>query len=71
LQQAIVKFEKEFFKALTIREVLRFIAAAETGRVSAAAARLNVTQSAVTASLKGLKPKSDQNCSTGIRTASH
>jgi Bacterial regulatory helix-turn-helix protein, lysR family len=55
VQQAIVKFEKEFFKALTIRQVRHFIAAAETGRVSAAAAGLNVTQSAVTASLKGLE----------------
>jgi DNA-binding transcriptional LysR family regulator len=54
LQQAIVKFEKEFFMALTIRQVRHFIAIAETGRVSAAAAGLNVTQSAVTASLKAL-----------------
>jgi Asp-tRNA(Asn)/Glu-tRNA(Gln) amidotransferase A subunit family amidase len=36
--------------ALTFRQVRHFIATAETGRVSAAAAGLNVTQSAVTAS---------------------
>jgi hypothetical protein len=38
--------------ALTFRQVRHFIATAETGRVSAAAAGLNVTPSAVTASLK-------------------
>jgi DNA-binding transcriptional LysR family regulator len=32
-----VKFEKEFFMALTIRQVRHFIATAETGRVSAEA----------------------------------
>jgi DNA-binding transcriptional LysR family regulator len=41
--------------ALTFRQVRHFIATAETGRVSAAAAGLNVTQSAVTASLKALE----------------
>ena len=41
--------------ALTIRQVRHFIATAETGRVSAAAAGLNVTQSAVTASIKALE----------------
>ena len=41
--------------ALTIRQVRHFIATAETGRVSAAAAGLNVPQSAVTASLKALE----------------
>jgi len=41
--------------ALTFHQVRRFIATAETGRVSAAAAGLNVTQSAVTASLKALE----------------
>src|SRR5882757_9203292 len=40
---------------LTFRQVRHFIATAETGRVSAAAAGLNVTQSAVTASLKALE----------------
>ena len=41
--------------ALTIRQVRHFIATAETGRVLSAAAGLNVTQSAVTASLKALE----------------
>ena len=41
--------------ALTFRQVRHFIATAETGRVSAAAAGLNVTQSAVTASIKALE----------------
>jgi DNA-binding transcriptional LysR family regulator len=41
--------------ALTFRQVRHFIATAETGRVLAAAAGLNVTQSAVTASLKALE----------------
>ena len=41
--------------ALTISQVRHFIAAAETGRVSAAAAGLNATQSAVTSSLKALE----------------
>jgi len=36
-------------------QVRHFIATAESGRVSAAAAGLNVTQSAVTASLKALE----------------
>jgi DNA-binding transcriptional LysR family regulator len=40
---------------LTFRQVRHFIATAETGRVSAAAAGLNVTQSAVTASIKALE----------------
>jgi DNA-binding transcriptional LysR family regulator len=41
--------------ALTFRQVRHFIATAESGRVSAAAAALNVTQSAVTASIKALE----------------
>jgi DNA-binding transcriptional LysR family regulator len=41
--------------ALTFRQVRHFIATAESGRVSAAAAGLNVTQSAVTASIKALE----------------
>ena len=41
--------------ALTFRQVRHFIATAETGKVSAAAANLNVTQSAVTASIKSLE----------------
>jgi DNA-binding transcriptional LysR family regulator len=41
--------------ALTIRQVRHFIATAEAGRVSAAVAGLNVTQSAVTASIKALE----------------
>jgi len=41
--------------ALTFRQVRHFIATAEIGRVSAAAAGLNVTQSAVTASIKALE----------------
>jgi DNA-binding transcriptional LysR family regulator len=40
---------------LTFRQVRHFIATAEAGQVSAAAAALNVTQSAVTASLKALE----------------
>jgi DNA-binding transcriptional LysR family regulator len=40
---------------LTFRQVRHFIATAETGRVSAAAAALNVTQSTVTASIKALE----------------
>jgi DNA-binding transcriptional LysR family regulator len=40
---------------LTFCQVRHFIATAETGRVSAAAAGLNVTQSAVTASIKALE----------------
>ncbi|QIG92843.1 MULTISPECIES: LysR substrate-binding domain-containing protein [unclassified Bradyrhizobium] len=40
---------------LTFRQVRHFIATAESGRVSAAAAALNVTQSAVTASIKALE----------------
>jgi len=41
--------------ALTFRQVRHFIATAEIGKVSAAAAGLNVTQSAVTASIKALE----------------
>src|SRR5215471_99347 len=41
--------------SLTFRQVRHFIATAETGRVSAAAAALNVTQSTVTASIKALE----------------
>jgi DNA-binding transcriptional LysR family regulator len=41
--------------ALSFRQVRHFIATAEAGRVSAAAAGLNVTQSAVTASIKALE----------------
>jgi DNA-binding transcriptional LysR family regulator len=41
--------------ALTFRQVRHFIVTAETGKVSAAAATLNVTQSAVTASIKLLE----------------
>ena len=41
--------------ALTFRQVRHFIATAESGRVSAAAAAMNVTQSAVTASIKALE----------------
>src|SRR5258705_5316749 len=41
--------------ALTFRQVRHFIATAEIGRVSAAAAGLNVTQSAVTASIKAVE----------------
>ena len=41
--------------ALTFRQVRHFMATAETGQVSAAAATLNVTQSAVTASIKALE----------------
>ena len=41
--------------ALTFRQVRHFVATAETGKVSAAAASLNVTQSAVTASIKALE----------------
>lgn len=41
--------------ALTFRQVRHFIATAETGKVSAAAATLNVTQSAITASIKLLE----------------
>ena len=41
--------------ALTFRQVRHFVATAEVGKVSAAAAGLNVTQSAVTASLKALE----------------
>ena len=41
--------------ALTFRQVRHFIATAETGPVSAAAAGLNVTQSAVTSSIKALE----------------
>ncbi len=41
--------------ALTFRQVRHFVATAETGQVSAAAAGLNVTQSAVTASIKALE----------------
>jgi DNA-binding transcriptional LysR family regulator len=41
--------------ALTFRQVRHFIATAGTGKVSAAAAGLNVTQSAVTASIKALE----------------
>ena len=40
---------------LTFRQVRHFIATAEAGQVSAAAAALNVTQSAVTASIKALE----------------
>jgi DNA-binding transcriptional LysR family regulator len=40
---------------LTFRQVRHFIATAETGKLSAAAATLNVTQSAVTASIKLLE----------------
>jgi len=40
---------------LSFRQVRHFIATAESGRVSAAAAGLNVTQSAVTASIKALE----------------
>src|SRR5215470_14829102 len=40
---------------LTFRQVRHFIATAETGQVSAAAAALSVTQSAVTASIKALE----------------
>lgn len=41
--------------SLTFRQVRHFIATAESGRVSAAAAALNVTQSAVTSSIKALE----------------
>ena len=41
--------------ALTFRQVRHFIATAEAGQVSGAAAGLNVTQSAVTASIKALE----------------
>jgi Bacterial regulatory helix-turn-helix protein, lysR family len=41
--------------ALTFRQVRHFIATAETEGVSAAAAGLNVAQSAVTASIKALE----------------
>ncbi|WP_257168131.1 LysR substrate-binding domain-containing protein [Bradyrhizobium sp. SRS-191] len=41
--------------SLTFRQVRHFIATAETGKLSAAAAALNVTQSAVTASIKSLE----------------
>lgn len=41
--------------ALSFRQVRHFIATAEAGKVSAAAATLNVTQSAVTASIKSLE----------------
>src|SRR5258705_3048618 len=46
--------------ALTFRQVRHFIATAEIGRVSAAAAGLNVTQSAVTASIKALEAELGQ-----------
>src|ERR1700745_275336 len=45
---------------LTFRQVRHFIATAEAGRVSAAAAGLNVTQSAVTASIKALEAELGQ-----------
>lgn len=41
--------------SLTFRQIRHFIATAEIGRVSAAAAALSVTQSAVTASIKALE----------------
>lgn len=41
--------------SLTFRQVRHFIATAESGQVSSAAAGLNVTQSAVTASIKALE----------------
>src|ERR1700692_4962578 len=41
--------------ALTFRQVRHFIATAETGQVSAAPSGLNVTQSAVTSSIKALE----------------
>src|SRR5260370_8304920 len=46
--------------ALTFRQVRHFIATAEIGQVSAAAAGLNVTQSAVTASIKALEAELGQ-----------
>src|SRR6266446_5104841 len=46
--------------ALTFRQVHHFVATAETGKVSAAAAGLNVTQSAVTASIKALEAELGQ-----------
>src|SRR5258708_35727722 len=46
--------------ALTFGKVAHFIATAEAGQVSAAAAGLNVTQSAVTASLQALEAEFGQ-----------
>src|ERR1700730_2081940 len=46
--------------ALTFRQVRHFVATAETGKVSAAAAGLNVRQTAVTASIKALEAELGQ-----------